>query len=426
MTLPTPAGYAVFGAAPDTANLGVGALLISAVAAIDTMLDDAPLTVFDNGMGIRPSELEVGDRSRVVTLSGFRNSRRLHRSDSAFRVVTDGLLRNPSNPVVDTLRRSLVIADVSGGDSFSDIYGWKRYRFILQQKAAAIRSGRPVVLLPQTFGPFESRVARRLAQSVVRRVDAAVARDAWSFEQLRMLLADDFDPARHREGIDLAFALPPAPWSPTAQLHQVFERERPIAGVNVSGLLYLDANSARRFSLADDYRTTVRAVIEALLERTEASILLVPHVVAPVGHPESDIDACQRVLADLPSTPRLQIAPSPSNASEAKGMIATMDWFTGSRMHSTIAALSSGVPTASLAYSVKAAGVFETAGMGDHVSDLRTDTAPVAADRMIVSFDSRSRARQSLESIAPALRRRAVEQVRDAFFATGVVQVGHR
>ena len=51
------------------------------------------------------------------------------------------------------------------------------------------------------------------------------------------------------------------------------------------------------------------------------------------------------------------------DASEVKWCISKLDWFVGSRMHATIAALSSGVPCAAIAYSRKFRGVFATLGV---------------------------------------------------------------
>ncbi len=45
------------------------------------------------------------------------------------------------------------------------------------------------------------------------------------------------------------------------------------------------------------------------------------------------------------------------NAAETKWIISRMAFFAGARTHSTIAALSSGIPTLSFAYSIKAQGI---------------------------------------------------------------------
>mgnify|MGYP001402473369 CR=1 FL=1 len=51
------------------------------------------------------------------------------------------------------------VLDISGGDSFTDLYGPWRFRAILAPKQIAIRARKPLIMLPQTIGPFESKAA---------------------------------------------------------------------------------------------------------------------------------------------------------------------------------------------------------------------------------------------------------------------------
>jgi polysaccharide pyruvyl transferase WcaK-like protein len=51
------------------------------------------------------------------------------------------------------------------------------------------------------------------------------------------------------------------------------------------------------------------------------------------------------------------LLPPKYNAAETKWIISKMTIFAGARTHSTIASLSSGVPTLSMAYSIKAVGI---------------------------------------------------------------------
>jgi colanic acid/amylovoran biosynthesis protein WcaK/AmsJ len=413
-TAPSTTRYTIAGAAPDTRNLGVEALLIGAIAAIDAHSPGAEFNVLGNGFGVSDRVLDIGGTERTIRQLGARNSRRLHRSDSLANIAVSGMLRRRSNPVIRAIRSSTAFVDISGGDSFSDIYGWSRFGQICMHKLIAIRQRCPLVLLPQTIGPFESPVARRIAIHILRRASVVIARDAWSHGQLRDLLGDDFDETRHRLGPDLAFALPSATPTVDERTAEFLASDHPTVGINVSGLLYLDPDSRRRFGFADDYTSVVERVARAFLDQTDASILLVPHVVSAVGNPESDVAASDRLADRLAAPDRVHVAATPRSASEAKGLIARVDWFTGSRMHSTIAALSSGVPVASMAYSDKARGVFETAGMESHVADLRHLTADEVAAAMLASFRQRAEARVELEQVLTDVRRRSRDQVGEA------------
>src|SRR5690606_19188535 len=130
------------------------------------------------------------------------------------------------------------------------------------------------------------------------------------------------------------------------------ERAAPTVGINVSGLIHNDPERAvRDFGFKASYREVMRAFVARLLAESRANVLLVPHVVVPAGHHESDPQACEAVARSVggPSD-RLAIAPALTRPGEAKWLISRCDWCCGTRMHATIAALSSGVPTAAIAY----------------------------------------------------------------------------
>ena len=84
-------------------------------------------------------------------------------------------------------------------------------------------------------------------------------------------------------------------------------------------------------------------------------------------------------------------------------------------MHSCIGALSSGVPAAGLAYSLKAQGVFETCGLGEHVADLRTLDEEETLATLWSSFERRAATRRSLAERLPGIRDLAREELELSF-----------
>jgi polysaccharide pyruvyl transferase WcaK-like protein len=325
------------------------------------------------------------------------------------------------NALLRTVADADLVVDVSGGDSFTDLYGSARFRETIAPKEIALHLGRQLVLLPQTYGPFRSAHSRSAARRVIGGATLAYARDPDSFLRLQELMGDRFDPVRHLEGVDLAFGLEPrAPEALEPGVARALNErgERPLIGLNVSGLIANRADEARtRFGLAGDYRALMRALVMELLDTTDALLLLTPHVHAPSGHYESDLDACSALLRSLPrrharaATDRVAVVTDSLDACELKWLIAKTDWFCGTRMHATIAALSSGVPTAALAYSLKTSGVFATCGMADAVVDLRTHAAEAALERLLESWRQRARAAAVLAERLPGVRARAGRQL---------------
>ncbi|GMU81572.1 MAG: hypothetical protein AMXMBFR47_14430 [Planctomycetota bacterium] len=401
-----PLRLCYFGAAPDTSNLGVSALCYSVLQEL-ARLDPAPeVTVFDFGRGRRRDAITFAAGPFVFDRLGAKSSRRIWQRETFWNIRWSARLGGLGNPVVEAIRSADAVLDISGGDSFTDLYGPKRFESVVAPKQLALDLGVPLILMPQTYGPFRDPAVRRRASEIVKRASMCWARDPRSFEILRDLLGGAFDPDRHRCGVDVAFALesrPPRVAMPEPIAGWLRERGRdqaggrrtvdgapfppshvptfpPLVGLNVSGLIYNDPVAMRdRYGFKADYREIVHGFLRRVLLETDSNVLLIPHVVTPPGHYESDPGANDAVLAALrgdtsvraAAATRLAAAPPLTDCREAKWLISRCDWFCGTRMHATIAGLSSGVPTAAVAYSDKTRGVFETAGAGGCVVDPR-------------------------------------------------------
>jgi polysaccharide pyruvyl transferase WcaK-like protein len=82
-------------------------------------------------------------------------------------------------------------------------------------------------------------------------------------------------------------------------------------------------------------------------------------------------------------------------------------------MHSTIAALSSGVPTAAISYSPKTLGVFESCEQGAHVADPCQLTTEEVVDCLWRSWLDRESARETLKAALPGVLQRVEMQMDD-------------
>lgn len=95
-------------------------------------------------------------------------------------------------------------------------------------------------------------------------------------------------------------------------------------------------------------------LIEYILETTDFTIALVPHVTIKISN---DYETLKEFFEKYKESDRVFILPDNLNATEYKGYIARMRFFIGARTHATIAAYSTGVPTMVLGYSVKSKGI---------------------------------------------------------------------
>lgn len=402
------------GAAIGNGNRGVEALGRSVVDSVDRDSPGSQLSVLDDGWGVRAAT-DPRHPSTTLDYVGVRRSRRWHRPESWAQIRLAQALGVRLNPVAHRFAAADAVLDLSAGDSFTDLYGPARLATVCAPKDAARRAGRPLVLLPQTYGPFESASGRRRGEQIVRSAALACARDSWSYDRLLELAGPDADRTRLYNGVDVAFALEPR--RPEQEIVDQVEglKDELTAGVNVSGLLR-DAAGHERFGLVGDYLDTMTAVVRGLIS-AGAHVLLVPHVHLPDGTGESDVRAIAPILDRLDDRERSRtsLLPPHLDAAELKWCIAQLDWFVGSRMHSTIAALSSLTPAAAYAYSDKTLGVFQTCGLGEQVIDARRTGGQDAAEPLLAAFERRETTRRELESHAPATIESSREQLRTVF-----------
>ena len=424
-TAPLPAAdpavsYCLYGASPTSGNLGVSALCCSVLRAMQDRLPNAHATVFDYGRGVREATLFADNAQGGfdVALAGLNRSRRFYRPDAWHNIRLFSRFAPAANPVLRRMIRTDGWLDISGGDSFTDLYGPGRFELITAPKELILDSNRPLLLLPQTYGPFQAPAARQRAQRIVHGATLAYARDPDSFERLRELAGDDFDPERHRCGVDVAFLLPrlrPADRALEPLAAPLEDNTRPLVGLNVSGLIYNDPEAAvSRYGFHADYRRVIHELIRTLCRRSDATVVLMPHVIVPETRTESDVRACRAVIDALASEiepDRLLIAPAFDDPRHAKWLISRFDFFCGTRMHATIAALSTAVPTAAIAYSLKTRGVFATCGQADHVAAPRHDDTDTVTARLLAAFDARCAAAEALPAALADVHRTARDQM---------------
>lgn len=409
----------LFNAAPDTGNLGVTALGYSIIAGLAQRIPNLSLTVADCGLGMRPAKLSVDGVDFPYMRCGVRMSRRLYRSEAMWNIRLAAKLGGAWNSIARHLMDQDFCLDITGGDSFSDLYGSRQFQSCAEVKKLSLEWKIPLGLLPQTYGPFDNPEYRRIAVELIRQSEFAWARDERSFRELQNLLGDRFDFERHHCGVDVAFLLEPiqpavGDLSKSPALGWLADTSRPTLGLNVSGLIYNDPESAvRQYKFVADYRQAMKEFIQRLLTQSDANILLIPHVIAPIGHVQSDygacLELCQMFVDQWPE--RLAVLPELKDPRHVKWVISQCDWFCGTRMHATIAGLSTRVPTAAVAYSLKTAGVFETCDQGDNVADPRELSTSEVIDKLWQSWLSRDKAAKSLAIAVPRVLEQANRQM---------------
>lgn len=340
----------------ENPNLGVAALAYSIVGIAHSLVPgEAEFRIF--------SENSSAELRRMAETLGLTNKKLValpirHRDPVALRET------------VRSMRECRLIFDLTGGDSFSDIYGIRRLLIKLFDKQLALISRSPLIISPQTIGPFRNRLVLPWVRHIINRAALVCTRDLLSHDLLAGLTSREVVPTT-----DVAVTLPSG--GLVADLPPTLA---PRVALNVSGLLWNGGYTGRnQFGLRADYQEYCRMVTVGLLE-DGYEVHLVSHVLARGKVSGEDDEAAARELGR--DYPDCVLAPSFRSPVEAKSYIAMMDAFVGARMHATIAALTMGIATVPVAYSRKFAGLYGNLGY-DVVIDLAKLTTVDAVDQTI-------------------------------------------
>ena len=290
----------LMGAPPDTPNLGVSALGESTLDLLASQIDALHVLQFDFSRNKQATEPVRSGNGALVSHIGSNLSRRFWRSYSVANLNFASRVGRSTHPVIRWMRSASAVLDITGGDSFTDLYGKRRFKGSTLRKEIALRENPNLVLLPQTYGPFREQKSMRIASEIVKQASAAWARDARSFEILKSMLGEDFDPEIHRSGMDQAFGLDESPCmeelSPSMQAMFENNTSKLLIGLNVSGLIYNDPEAAEvQYGFKVDYGRLIRELIMRINANNDVLFSLVPHVLSPRGIIESDIAACEDV-----------------------------------------------------------------------------------------------------------------------------------
>ncbi len=407
----------ILGTPVSSGNRGVQALGAALISLCAEASDSMEVVLLQENRNSDSAAFRVGGVRQQIAVVHARNSPRTHPRHHLlwilvaaliYRALPRGRLRAAvadSTPWIKAVADAKFVGDVRGGDSFSDIYGFRRFLMGFLKAWTVILVKGSIVQFPQTYGPYKNSLARWLAAFLLKRSSVIIARDKKSQELAQKLAGPDktvfLSP-------DVAFSLFAVRADSVVTSPPILKSTCPkIIGLNVNGLVYSGGYTRNdMFGLKLNYAAFLQKLAEALLTRSPGELWLVPHTFAAPGDVEDDLEASRLLREALPQElrRRVRIVSRDYDANEIKGIIGTCDFFIGSRMHACIGALSQGIPCIGVAYSQKFRGVFESVGMADWVIDGREYRDEDAVMRILDLYSQRDAVRAPLAANADRAR----------------------
>ncbi len=232
------------------------------------------------------------------------------------------------------------LIDISGF-AFGDAWGARRAANFARRARWYRRDGKPVIMLPQMFGPFEDAGVARAFSGVLDACDRVYARDRVSLEAARACGRSD----HLTQAPDITIFLPETP--------EVPESSAPY-GCIVPNVRVLD-HGKQKDLWAPIYLDRLEAVGQAMAARGLA-VRIVVHDASGEDRPLGE-----QLMARLDGASLFE-HPDPK---VLKGFLGGAELVVGSRFHSLVAALSMGVPSLAMGWGHKYEMLLEDFGQPD-------------------------------------------------------------
>lgn len=293
-----------------------------------------------------------------------------------FRFMPSSFTRRP---LMQAYYDADVVAVIGGGHLFARHRLNIAFLWLWTGLALAVLLRKPLIMLPQSYGPLPGKLQRRMLRWLLQRSALVAAREFRSLQLLAeiglrrpvLLLPDLAFTATEASFQALATAVP--------QLAHL-DATRPIIGFTL-----MDWQGQNpRFQNQYAYEEAVLGLIRHIHDRYAGQIVVFAQCTGPTAA-QDDRYVARRLasVAALHDVPVLLIDEVLSPAI-LKAAYHRMDVLVATRMHSAIFALSNSVPTIVVGYLHKSVGVMELLGLQHHV--LNIDTIDHAA--LCAAFDA--------------------------------------
>lgn len=267
----------------------------------------------------------------------------------------------PFRPWGKFVRNVALVAAINGGDGFSDIYGERLWNSRLREIKFAMKTKTPLILLPQTIGPFKNAQILAEAKQIMEYADKIYVRDTQYAKKL------DKMGIKYKLTNDLSAYMKPEPWDIDIKPDSI--------GINVSGLAY--SNNFR--DLAGQFAAYPELMTKLVrhFQKKGKTVYLIPHAYG-YNDPEWDNDdmiSGREFYNSLEDKTNVILIDKDLISPQVKYVISKMSFFIGTRMHANFAAIFTKVPVFGLAYSFKFQGAFENNGICNRTAMINNITS---------------------------------------------------
>lgn len=260
--------------------------------------------------------------------------------------------------------------------------------------------GKPVVMFPNSIGPFRTRIGRFLSRLALNQCDYILIREPVSFEIAESLKVRS--PKILTSDIALLFS--------ADHESPVEDFSKPALGV-CPGVY---SNTLSEAGIRGYVQAHARALDKAI-EEYGFHVVFLPHYVT--GFRYDDLEISQLIVGQMRNADQARIV-NVETAGQFKALIDNVDLLVSSKMHPAVMAASAYVPTVYVAYDHKQVGFFSSLGVDDGIVSISDISYEELLGRIDYVWRRKDAVRSLLKARVPALQentRRSIAHVLSSY-----------
>ncbi len=294
------------------------------------------------------------------------------------------------------------VIDISGF-AYGDVWGssvLRRRRYLWRRCA---EFGRPLIFLPQCWGPFyQPRLAKRIGEVLQQDHVLFFSRDEQSSSYLRELLGKEDDSITPHPDIVFRYA-----GGNSRQGKQVLRSlgcsmNRPVVGVSPNMQVY---SRVRGKGTANEYLLALRDLVLHGLATKDVEVVVQPNTTNAYGSGKDDRYICSLLASMVGRPDRCFCVTEGLSSEQTKGLIGTFEFLVASRFHSLVFALSQAVPVLAVSWSHKYRELLSPFGLGEYVQEHDGIDSKALAELFDRAWDDRQKNSELIAAKSDEFRR---------------------
>jgi polysaccharide pyruvyl transferase WcaK-like protein len=247
--------------------------------------------------------------------------------------------------------------------------------------------GKPVVMFPNSIGPFQTCVGRLLSRYALNRCDYVFVREPISYSTAQSL------------GIKKL----PTLTSDTALLFRV---DNNVTAEHIEGPVVGVCAGVYNYTLSDEqlrhYVSVQARALDIGIKKYGYEVVFLPHGIT--GFRYDDLEISRMILGEMKNKKEARIMEI-DDVNEFKLVLSQMSMIISLKMHPSVLGVSCCIPVLCLAYDQKQLGFFRSLGLENFVIDLREISLEALWSKMAQLWEERSNVKNLLEERVPVLQK---------------------